>query len=161
MIEQWAAALEATALAGALRNSIWSYPLVNAGHILGVALLVGSIVPLDLRLLGTWRSSPLESLWSVLTRTAAVGLVLALVFGVLLFITRASEYVTSNFFIAKMAVVGLGAANALLLRRRMQAQISRIPAPNWQVPGGSRLAAALSLVLWLSALTLGRLVGYF
>ena len=60
MIEDWAAALEATALATGLRNSVWSYPLVNAAHILGVALLVGSIVPLDLRLLGAWRSAPLE-----------------------------------------------------------------------------------------------------
>jgi hypothetical protein len=161
MIEQWAAALEATVLAGTLRNSVWSYPLVNAGHIFGVALLVGSIVPLDLRLLGAWRSSALEPLWKVLTRTAAVGLVLALVFGALLVITRASESVASKLFIAKMAVVGLAAANALLLRRRMQAQIPRTASPNWQLPNGARLAAAFSLALWLSALTLGRLVGYF
>lgn len=51
MLGQWLAALEATELARALRDSVWIYPLVNAGHILGVALLVGSIVPLDLRLL--------------------------------------------------------------------------------------------------------------
>jgi hypothetical protein len=161
MIEQWAAALEGTALAVALRNSIWTYPLVNAAHIFGVALLVGSIVPLDLRLLGAWRSSPLEPLWKVLTRTAAVGLVLALAFGTLLFITRASEYVVSNLFIAKMTAVGLAGANALVLRRRIQAQVSRKTSPNWQLAGRSRLAAALSLALWLSAFTLGRLVGYF
>ena len=78
MIDEWAAALEATALAAALRNSVWSYPLVNAAHILGVALLVGSIVPLDLRLLGAWRSVPLPPLWGMLTRTAGAGAVIAL-----------------------------------------------------------------------------------
>ena len=156
MIEQWAAALEATALATALRHSVWSYPLVNAAHIFGVALLVGSIVPLDLRLLGAWRSSALEPLWNVLNRTAAVGLALALVFGALLFITRATEYVASTLFATKMAVVGLAIANALILRRRMQTA-----SPNWQVPDHAGLAAASSLVLWIGALTLGRLVGYF
>ena len=100
MLEGWAATLEATELAAALRNSVWSYPLVNASHIFGVALLVGSIVPLDLRLLGAWRSVPLAPLWTVLSRIAGIGLVMAIIFGVLLFITRATEYVASNFFIA-------------------------------------------------------------
>ena len=126
MIEQWAAALEATEFAAALRNSVWSYPLVNAAHILGVALLVGSIVPLDLRLLGAWRSVPLAPLWQILTRTAGVGLCLAIIFGTLLFITRATEYVASNLFIAKMLVVATGTANVLTLRILPSAHASEI-----------------------------------
>ena len=90
MIGEWTAALEATEVATALRNSIWSYPLVNTAHIFGVTLLIGSVVPLDLRLLGLWGSIPLASLWAVLTRTAAIGLGLAIIFGALLFITRAT-----------------------------------------------------------------------
>ena len=161
MIDEWAAALEATALAAALRNSVWSYPLVNAAHILGVALLVGSIVPLDLRLLGAWRSVPLPPLWGMLTRTAGAGAVLAIVFGALLFITRASEYVASNLFIAKMVFVGLGAANALALRTPAQARVLEMTSGQWKFPVRFRLAAGISLASWLAALTLGRLVGYF
>ena len=52
MIEQALVFVENLAVVSALRNSTLAYPLVNAGHILGVALLVGGIVPLDLRLLG-------------------------------------------------------------------------------------------------------------
>ena len=161
MIGEWAAALEATALAVALRNSVWSYPLVNAAHILGVALLVGSIVPLDLRLLGTWRSVPLAPLWSVLTRTAGIGLFVAIIFGVLLFITRATEYVASNLFIAKMLVVAIGTANVVALRILLPAQASKIAASHEKSPAHLRFAAGLSLATWLTALTLGRLVGYF
>jgi hypothetical protein len=161
MIDEWAAALEATALAAALRNSVWSYPLVNAAHILGVALLVGSIVPLDLRLLGAWRSVPLPPLWGMLTRTAGAGAVLAIVFGALLFITRASEYVASNLFIAKMVFVGLGAANALALRMPAPARVPEMTSGQWKFPARFRLAAGISLASWLAALTLGRLVGYF
>jgi len=56
------AALEGTALAQALRVSRWGCAAVNAGHVLGVALLVGAIVPLNLRLLGLWRGVPREPL---------------------------------------------------------------------------------------------------
>ncbi len=160
MLGEWLAGLEATALARALRDSVWTYPLVNAGHIAGIALLVGSIVPLDLRLLGAWRSVPLIPLWRVLTRTAAVGLALAVVFGVLLFITRATEYAASGFFLAKMTIVAAATLNALLLRTGARDDLMYAP------PGGlpsrrMRLAGAFSLAAWLAALTLGRLVGYF
>jgi len=161
MIDEWTAALEATEFAAALRDSIWSYPLVNAAHIFGVALLVGSIVPLDLRLLGAWRSVPLAPLWAVLTRTAGVGLVLAIIFGMLLFITRATEYVASNLFIAKMLLVLLGTANALTLRMPSQPQASEITSTQWKPPVRLQVGAGISLSIWLAALTLGRLIGYF
>jgi hypothetical protein len=161
MIEQWAAALEATDLAVALRNSVWTYPLVNAAHLLGVALVVGSIVPLDLRLLGAWRSVPLAPLAGVLTRIAGTGLVLAIIFGMLLFITRASEYITSNVFISKMVVVAVGTANALALRMTWPAQIAEMTSADRKTPARLQIAAGVSLATWLTALTLGRLIGYF
>ncbi|MSQ59496.1 MAG: hypothetical protein EXR36_07595 [Betaproteobacteria bacterium] len=162
MFAGWLAALEATALARALRDSVWVYPLVNAGHILGVALLVGSIIPLDLRLLGAWRQVPLAPLWRVLARTAAAGLALAIVFGSLLFMARATEYAAAPFFIAKMSVVGAAMANALLLHRA----VMRGKSPDLLLAGAKpsphvRFAAGTSLLAWLAALTLGRLVGYF
>lgn len=154
------ATLEATALAGALRGSIWAYPLVNAGHLLGVALVVGAIVPLDLRLLGLWASVPLPPLWRVLTRTAAAGLALVVGCGVLLFITRATAYAESSLFLSKMVVVLVGTANALVLRSRAHRDLFRSAAPV-AVPVRVKLMAAVSLAAWLCALTLGRLVGYF
>ena len=71
MLSQWMITLEGTTLAAALRSSVWAYPLVNAGHILGVALLVGGAVPLSLRLLGAWQSVPLLLLRRVPARVAA------------------------------------------------------------------------------------------
>ena len=159
MLAEWLAGLEATALARGLRGSVWAYPLVNAGHVAGVALLVGSIVPLDLRLLGAWRSIPLAPLWRVLTRTAGVGLALAVVCGALLFTTRATEYAHSGLFVSKMIIVAVAAANALALGALAPADVSRTGAE--RAPRLARASAALSLVAWPAALTLGRLVGYF
>jgi hypothetical protein len=160
MIDQWLTELEATSLARSLRDSVWMYPLVNTGHILGVALLVGSIIPLDLRLLSVWQSWPLLPLWHVLTRTAAAGLALAILFGFLLFIARATEYAASPFFLAKMVIVFAAALNALVLRIAFPRSTLKAPpvgAFSWRV----RVAAGFSLIAWLTALTLGRLVGYF
>jgi hypothetical protein len=161
MLADWLAGLEATALARDLRNSVWAYPLVNAGHILGVALLVGSIVPLDLRLLGFWRSLPLVPLWRVLTRTAAAGLFIAVAFGALLFITRATEYAASSLFISKMAVVAAATTNAAALRLAADGTPARMHPLTRDPSNRMRIASALSLAGWLAALTLGRLVGYF
>jgi hypothetical protein len=161
MIGEWLVALEATGLAGALRGSVWAYPLVNALHILGVALLVGAILPLDLRLLGAWRSVPLAPLWRVLTRTAGAGLGLAMACGTLLFITRASEYAASGLFISKMVMVGIGTVNAVALRTLGPDAIAPMRSAPEKPPLRVRLAGGISLAAWLTALMLGRLVGYF
>jgi len=161
MILDWVTALEATGLARALRNSVWLYPLVNAGHILGIALLVGSIIPLDLRLLGAWRSVPLAPVWQVLTRTSAAGFFLAAGFGFLLFMTKATEYASSGLFISKMVVIAAAIVNAVVLRRVVPAEISGIEPQVGPPPPRLRLAGGISLAAWLLALTLGRLVGYF
>jgi hypothetical protein len=158
MVGEWLAALEATAFAEALRGSVWAYPLINTAHVFGVALLVGATVPLDLRLLGFWSSSPAAPLWRVLTRTAGAGLLLAIVFGTLLFISRATEYAASTLFISKMVAVVAGSLNALSLRLLSSEHLSLASGiVSWRI----RFSACLSLAAWLAALTLGRLVGYF
>lgn len=161
MIPEWLAALEATALARELRDSVWAYPLVNAGHVAGVALLVGAIVPLDLRLLGLWQSAPLAPLWQVLTRTAGAGLLLAVGCGFLLFTAQATDYAASRLFIVKMVVVGVATANALLLRLVVADEGLRTSAASGRLPPGVRFAGGISLFSWITALILGRLIGYF
>ena len=86
------AALEGTALAQTLRNSRWGYAALNTAHIFAIALLIGSVVPLNLRLLGVWRGISREAVVRVLAPVAASGLILALLTGPLLFSVRALEY---------------------------------------------------------------------
>lgn len=130
------------------------YPLVNAGHILGVALLVGGIVPLDLRLAGLWPRIGIDHLWPVLARTAAAGFMLALVTGLLLFVTRATEYVASSLFLGKLALIVLAGLNAAWFLRHRRSEGSVLPAT-------VRISAIASMALWNGVLLLGRLVGYF
>ncbi|MEX0731765.1 MAG: hypothetical protein WED00_14740 [Aquisalimonadaceae bacterium] len=161
MTGEWLAALEAAPVVAALRGSMWVYPLVNAAHILGVALLVGGIVPLDLRLLGMWRPIPPGYLWQVLTRTAATGLVLAVLTGALLFSTRATEYAVSGLFLSKLLIISLGVINVVIVHRAAARQAWRMNSTTGPLPWRFRAAAGVSLAAWVSSLALGRLIGYF
>ncbi|MDL0433610.1 hypothetical protein QPM17_20915 [Marinobacter sp. TBZ242] len=161
MIEQALVSVENLAFVSALRNSTFMYPLVNAGHILGVSMLVGGIVPLDLRLLGFWRNYPVMVFVDVLRITSAIGLGLAVFCGALLFATAAVDYAASPLFQAKIVLVLFGILNALILGRVFkQGDIRSLPmeAP---MPVAMRAGAFLSLAVWISVLVIGRLLGYF
>ncbi len=139
-----ATALEATGLAQFLKVSRWVYPLVNAGHILGIALLVGAVVPMDVSVL-RGRTAPVALLrwWSVL------GFAVAASFGALLFVTQATDYIGNWWFLAKMGVIALALMNAIVHFR-----LDRLPIRQ------RRQAAIASLALWPAALVLGRMIGY-
>jgi hypothetical protein len=162
MLMEILAGLEGSTLAAGLRGSKWVYPLVNAGHIAGIALLFGAIAGFDLRLMGAWRRVPQEALARVLVPVAGTGLCLAAGFGSLLFIVKATEYAASSLFQAKMLMLAIGLANLLayrLLSRRLGWGATSATATT-AVPL-QRLLGALSLSVWLAVLILGRLVGYF
>ena len=148
------AALEEAGPVTALRESTFVYPLVNALHIIGIALLFGAIVALDLRLIG-WRrtAGPVDSYARLLVPVAIGGLLLAIPAGLLLFATDARAYAASTLFQAKMLLIVLAIANALWLRRS-----------GWTGENAGRwvaFAGAASVLLWTGAIVLGRMVGYF
>lgn len=153
-METLLAALEGTALAGALRSSRWGYAAVNAAHILGIALLVGAILPLNLRLLGLWRGVPRAALVRVLVPAAASGLGLAVATGLVLFSVRAREYGGVGFLQMKLVLVATGVASAVLLHRAHGFLL--------EDAGRGRLAAhaVVSILCWLGALVCGRLIAF-
>lgn len=153
-MEALLAALEGTALAEALRFSRWGYAAVNTVHIFGIALLVGAIVPLNLRFLGFWRRVPREPLVRILVPAAMVGLMLAIVAGFLLFMVKPQRYAGLGVFQLKLALVALGIVSALalhwlrgvLLRDAEDAVLAR--------------HAVLSIICWSGALVCGRLIAF-
>lgn len=148
------AALAASDLATALRHSRWSYAAVNTVHVLGIALLIGAILPLDLRLLGWWREIDHPTLVRVLARSAATGLALAVGSGALLFIVRAPEYASNPALVTKLALVAFGTLSALGHHAWYGARLERAPSH------ALGLAGAISMTCWLGALVSGRLIAY-
>ncbi|MBP2290862.1 DUF6644 family protein [Azospirillum rugosum] len=156
----WLVALETSGLGDAMRQSVWLYPLVEVLHILGFALLVGSILAFDLRLLGVRAPLlPAEALARLLLPVAVTGFALAVPTGLLLFTTEATSLVRNGMFLAKMALLALALVNIVLFHkgagRRMAA---------WGVadrpPPAARFAGAASLGLWVAVLVCGRLIAY-
>lgn len=149
------AAIEASAAAQAVRTSIWIYPFVNTIHVVGVALLFGAIVPVDLRLLGYCRSLSLAPLFALLLPCAWAGFSLALVSGGALFIAEATDYARHPLFLAKLAAIGLAGANVLWLHAR------RTAAGTADEPRGAAAGALASIAVWVCVIALGRLIAYF
>lgn len=159
LLETLASALQASDLSRTMRSSMWLYPLVNTGHVVGIALLFGAIAPLDLRLMGCWKSVSLDHLTRTLVPVAIGGLVLTVSTGSLLFLTRPLDYIDEPIFGMKMALICAAVLNALMLRRSPQWKLVRVattdnPRLTW------RISAIASIVLWLGVITLGRLIGY-
>ena len=158
MLDTALTALEASALGAGLRESQYAYPLVNAAHILALAALFGSILALDLRLLGVWRSIPVAPLAKVLPRVAAGGLALAIPTGFALFSVQPFDYLIHPVFPFKLALIAFAAGNALLLHRTL----------GWHallrgatiVQPRVRAAAVLSLLGWTGAILAGRLLAF-
>lgn len=148
------AALESTAVAEYLRVSRWGYAAVSTAHIFGIALLVGAILPLHLRIFGLWRRVSRTALVRVLVPVAASGLALAAGAGLLLFSIRAREYADIGLMQAKFALVGLGALSALALHATHGLLLEKA--------GRTRLKthAAISLTCWIGALICGRLIAF-
>lgn len=139
-----------------LQRSGTAYLLVNASHILGIALLIGAIWPLDLRLLGLFRSVPVAALAPVLSRMAGIGLALALLTGAWLFTVRPVEYARNSAFLWKLGVLALALANIALQHR--SAAYARALAG--EIAATVKLRALASLMLWLAVLLAGRWIGF-
>lgn len=154
-IQSFAAAVETSALADAIRFSRWSYSITNTAHVLGVALLVGAILPLDLRLLGVWGRIDRTEAVRLLFPIAAFGLCLAVAAGVLLFTVRAGDYVKATLLYWKLGTITLGAALALMFHWRAGRYVERASA------GQAAFHGAASLACWLGALVMGRMIAYF
>jgi len=158
MFGELLAAIDASALSVHLRHSIWLYPVVSAAHILGIALLVGAIVPMDARLIGLWPSLPVALFARTILPFATGGCILAIGTGTLLFIVQPADYAALPAFWTKIGLVLAGVANALVLRRTVAWR--RVIAETTGTTQALRLSGSLSLAIWLTTLFLGRLLGF-
>jgi hypothetical protein len=152
-------ALEASGLGQAMRQSLWLYPIVEVVHIVGLALLFGSIVVLDLRLLGLRKNLPVRALATHVLPWTAASFALIVPSGLAMFVAHASDFIGNPVFLLKMCLIFAAGINAAVLH----AGAFR-GAESWDVggmpPAAARLAGAISLLLWISVIACGRLLAY-
>ena len=153
---------EASSLGHAMRESgPWIYAIVNLAHILGVAAFFGSVLVIDLRLLGVGRRVTLAAVAAATIPVNVAGLTVALLTGPALLATKATAYVDNPFLAIKFLAIALGLTNALALyvspgwRARASRELSRAERRQLAVMGG------VSLTCWLTAVSAGRMIGYW
>jgi uncharacterized membrane protein len=155
--------LEASPLAEMLRGlGVWTYGIINLVHILGISVLFGAIIVLDLRLLGAWRSIPATSIARPTEPLAAIGFLLAGASGTMMLTFNTTEYHGNPFFYIKFPVIVLGLVNVALVsrlpawRRARSGQVAE-PADRTALA----VAGGASLLIWLTVITCGRMIGYW
>jgi hypothetical protein len=152
--------LENSALADNIRENDLLFPLIESVHVVAICLVVGSILAVDLRLLG------LASLNRSVSRVTAGILpltwgafVVAVGSGGLLFISNATKYLGNGFFVAKLCLIAAAGLNMAMFHF-----ISAKDLPRWEndrrPPLPARLAGGVSIVLWIAVVACGRWIGF-
>jgi len=150
--------LEGTFIANAIRTIPWLYPMFETGHYIGLSLLVGGIMLIDLRVLGFARALPLKSMIGLLP-FVWVGFAINVFTGSMLFIYGATNFGPNRAFQVKMAFLVLAGVNALLFDLAV-----RRSGGNWvaadRPPTFVKGVATLSLFFWICVVTTGRWMAY-
>jgi len=157
---QFLIALEQSQLAAAIRQSAWAYPAANVGHIVALTLFAGSVAIMDARLLGAFAATPPASVVRPARRMAMLALLAMAATGSMLFMAEASHVAMNRVFQIKASLIALGVLNALLIARAIDNVVDDAP-PFTPLPTRIRLAAVLSLAIWLAVAACGRLIAYF
>jgi hypothetical protein len=152
--------LHETALAETIRTSSLLFPWVESVHVLAIALVVGSIAAVDLRLLGlVSRSRPITRMIHDVLPLTWIAFAIAVLTGVTLFSSNAVEYAHNGPMRLKMLLLVIAGLNMLvfhLVTYRSVASWDEAP----RTPLPVRLAGAASLVLWVGIVAFGRWIGF-
>jgi hypothetical protein len=154
------ASLESSGPATTIRNSLYIFPLLEATHVFGLAMVFGTIAIIDLRLLGIASTHrPFKRMASEILKWTWAAFALTAATGVLMFTTNAGVYYHNFFFRTKMLMLVLAGINMLVFELTAGRTIQR-----WDkaasAPLSGKTAAAVSLVIWITIIFLGRWIGF-
>jgi hypothetical protein len=152
-MEALLAALQASALAAAMRNSVFFYPLANVLHILGALTFFAAVAAMDVRLLSHSSLSGTRAFIAKVRPVAIAGLAVQLATGLMLLAPEATHIGHNPAFQVKVAAILLGLLNVAILEITIRrAEI---------VTATARASAVASLGFWLATAAAGRLIAYF
>ena len=158
-ITPWLKALEDSGVATTIRNSAYLFPSLEAAHVLGLGLMLGTITVVDLRLLGLAsraRSAERVSNEVLLWTWIAFGFVV--VTGFTMFTTNARVYAHNTAFLIKLCLLAAAGINMMIFHLTAARSMHRWDRTS--APPIGKAAAFLSLALWIAVVFAGRVVGF-
>jgi hypothetical protein len=134
-----------------LSANAWAYPALEVAHICGIALMLGSLVLVELRVWGYASELPPRPLARAGLSLSLAGFALIVCSGLLMFAAHPGEMLANRAFVVKMLLVMLGGANAAIFHTRDSLG---------RADGAARAQTVLSLGLWLAVIICGRWIAY-
>ena len=151
---------EDSGVATAIRENDTLFPLIESVHVVAICLVVGSILALDLRLLGLASvGRPVSRLATAILPVTWGAFAIAATSGFLLFISNATKYLANGYFDAKIILICAAGLNMIVFHA-----ISAKDMPQWErearPPLPARIAGGLSILLWIAVVACGRWIGF-
>lgn len=152
--------LEGSGLATKIRDSVFLFPMIESTHVIGLALVLGTIAVVDLRLLGIASTHrPFQRVASDILKWTWAAFALTALTGSLMFITNATVYYHNFYFRTKMLLLALTGINMLCFELTAGRTIHKWDeAPS--APRAGKVVAVLSLTIWIGVICVGRLIGF-
>lgn len=152
--------IEGWGLATAIREGLFLFPVFEAIHVIGLAIVFGTILIVDLRLMGVASTNrPFQRMAPEILKWTWVGFAITVITGALMFTTNASVYYYNTYFRIKMVLLALAGMNMgifeLTTGRMVAKWGDQVPTPSH-----ARTAARVSLAIWIGVIVFGRLIGF-
>lgn len=151
---QW---LENTELAIWVQESIWGYPIILSTHAIGMAIMAGIVLMINFRVLGLAPAIQLDALRGMY-RVALLGLAINVTSGLILFVSNADAFFQSTPFWTKLSLLAVGVTLFIAMARRLFATGGF---PSAAQTGWVKALSAVSCVVWLGVIAMGRLIAYW
>jgi hypothetical protein len=150
--------LRSTALSHAMVDGQWLWPICEAFHFIGLALLLGTAGLFDLRLMGFLKGIPIAAAMRM-RPWAALGIVINLITGVMFFIGAPGQYIGNPAWWAKLAFLAVAILNIVFFETRQGSRMLALSGEE-DTPLSFKIAGAVSIASWLAVLYFGRMLPF-
>lgn len=154
---QW---IQYSSIGTGIRESVYVFPLIEATHVLGLAISVGTIAVVDLRLIGAaLTKQPVTDVLDQLQPWTLWGFVVQFISGAFLFWSEAARLYPSYSYRAKFVFIFLLGVNALLFHTTIYKSVDK-----WDrdavTPFRARMAGWIGITFWAAVIFFGRWTAY-
>ena len=157
-LDTFAKWLGATRISGMVLASSVVWPSCETLHFIGLALLIGTVFALDLRMLGAFRGLSIAGLHR-LSRWGIAGFSLCFLTGIVFFVGAPAQYIHNIIFYLKLLAIVLGGVNALVFEFKILPEMTDL-GPESNAPYAAKVTAVFSLVLWVCVMFFGRMLPF-
>lgn len=143
-----------------IAESLWAFPTLETIHVIALVTVFGTILIMDLRLLGVAsKNYPVTAMSNDTLKWTWAGFILAAITGTLLYASKASSYMINPFFMGKMLLLAIAGLNMAYFHA-----VTWKTVKNWDespvVPTSAKVAGITSLLFWITIVFFGRAIGF-